>query len=416
MSGKDKFDFIVGIVKSGTSTRQAEDDPHSVTEQFCDSCTSSSKAMSNFFLTSDTEVREQPPKKSPPPPPKPKQMSASSSSSKSRGDRRTLAGFDYYGNPIEGKKTVGFDFYGNPIEKKTQQAPRQPPGILQKRESYSEFLEVNPTAAAQEQCIRDADIDESCMAEFGRFLLCRGPPTEKEQEQMDMMDEIKNQLQSMRKSTLNEASTSNALLELELQAELSNVRQQREEMEKYYRQQINREVSERVRLQAQLQQKLLSVTQSRMLLELQLGELANKIPTAMLMNQPHENCSPLSVGDVVSPQKSEPSDPPTQSRMPAEPPATTAIVLASETVSTGTPKKASATDAYALSIVVESSDSSCDPEGTTGEELASPTGNRSPAEGGVNNLASPTYNRSPSSTFIPVATPVGAATRFQAAE
>ena len=410
----DKINFFMSMMRDQMSTRQAEDEPQSL-------CDWSHNAVSNFFLTDcNTEgvcKSVQPtPKKgaedllgSPPTSPKaaaaeeeqPKKVSPKSPNDKPLQKIK----FDYYGNRIEvteeqtkvhrrpdmtlHEQLPGMNVPTTPrLALPSMNTPTTPRMLSQRmsalttsRDDYSEFLEATPTPREQPPNTKDADVEEGCISEFGnclKFSVCgEGYVQEEEQVQAElMMQELNNELQTLRQSSLVDANTTRALVERDLQTELANARQATLDMEACYREEIAREVSERVRLQSELSNRLLNVVHSRMLVQREWDNLGttnnnnanNATPTNMRMitNQP-EKISPLSVS-LLSPSSSSlvegtavrPVDPPTGAT-----PTNALAVANDEYIKNSTLSKKHTT--YGLSIVVEGSGS-----------VSSPTERRSP--------------------------------------
>ena len=196
---------------------------------------------------------------------------------------------------------MNFDFYGNPIERQANRV---------------RFNEVELFEAALERSQRKkSDIEElnpyeqGCMHEFGEYVQSffrlhgnssahetKNSGRRKTSEELNpyeqgCLHEFGEYIQSLFGKTfklferrrnyeigalqkaVSDASQRNSSMEVELRCQLLEIRQQKQDMEHAFRQEISQQFCDKVLLQAQLQAKLLSIVEQRVSMEIELARL-----------------------------------------------------------------------------------------------------------------------------------------------
>lgn len=242
MSGKNKVDFLLEIVKGSTTTKQeqAESEPQldGVCGGHCDA-----EAMTE----DEAEVRDQPPT-SPP-------LTESSPSKPT--------------SVPEGAWVVrDFDFYGNPISERVQPG-RINTGAVHHLTTVSPANSTNRQLTTRREfttAFPDGSTAPSCLVNFSmclmNSLICSAGPCMLQDSNADDTASKSRPL-----CGLSQEAAAIAEVEAELQMELEKIRKQKIEMEQWYQREIARHDVDRTQLQIQMEQKIVSMMEARLHLE-----------------------------------------------------------------------------------------------------------------------------------------------------
>ena len=243
MSGKNKVDFLLEVVKGSTTTKQEQAEYYE--PQVDGVCGGHYDVEDEDVTEDDTEIRDPPPNSSP----------LVSSPSKPN-------------HVPEGAWVVrDFDFYGNPISERVQ--PGRPNSTTSNVNAVHPTTTVSPANSTNRQLTRreyttefsDGTTAPSCIVDFSlclmNSLICSAGPC--------VLRDAYADTRSMGRSTQDDAAV--AKIEAELQLELEKIQKQKIEMEHWYRREIARQDADRTLLQVQMEQKIVSMMEARISLE-----------------------------------------------------------------------------------------------------------------------------------------------------
>lgn len=244
MSGKNKVDFLLEVVKGSTTTKQEQAEYYE--PQVDGVCGGHYDVEDEDVTEDDTEIRDPPPNSTP--------LVSNSSPLKPN-------------HVPEGAWVVrDFDFYGNPISERVQ--PGRPISTSNANAVHPTTT-VSPANSTNRQLTRreyttefsDGTTAPSCIVDFSlclmNSLICSAGPC--------VLRDANADTRSMGRSTQDDAAV--AKIEAELQLELEKIQKQKIEMEHWYRREIARQDADRTLLQVQMEQKIVSMMEARISLE-----------------------------------------------------------------------------------------------------------------------------------------------------